>query len=60
MSPRRPKKPCAKVNCKELVEAGKRYCPEHEREYRQRKDKEHDSAKFRRIALGGSHANRTH
>ena len=43
MSPRRPKKPCAKVNCKELVEAGKRYCPEHEREYRKCMNKEQDS-----------------
>ena len=41
--PRRPKKPCSAPHCPRLVEPGKRYCPEHEREYRKRTNKEYDS-----------------
>jgi 5-methylcytosine-specific restriction enzyme A len=33
--PRRPRKPCAKVNCPNLVEAGETYCPQHKQERQQ-------------------------
>lgn len=36
--PSRPKKPCARPGCSELVEAGQRYCEQHKRQEQKRYD----------------------
>lgn len=42
--PRRPRKPCAQVNCPELVEAGERYCPKHKKQKQKHYDQERGTA----------------
>jgi len=56
--PTRPKRPCNHIHCRNLVEPGERYCPDHKTEVnrwvkRNRKDREqnrfYDSAAWKRL-----------